>query len=309
VKLRHLVSVADLSKEEIEALFQETHILKEALRKGEPDNSLAGKTLALVFEKPSARTRISFEVAMTQLGGHAVYLSREDIGLGVRETVKDFALMASRQVDAIAARTFAHSTIEELAENSSVPVINALSDYLHTCQALTDLFTIQEKLRSLKDVKLAYVGDGNNVARSLAVTCAKLGVRFTVSSPEGYGLSDDFMAFLKTLVPGDLKGIFSQTTNPQDAVKKSDVVYTDVWASMGEEAEAAERKKIFRPFQVNSELLKFAKPESLVMHCLPAHRGEEITDEVIDSPQSIVFDQAENRLHIAKAVLKFLLCQ
>jgi len=307
VKLRHLISVADLSREEIEALFQETHLLKEALRKGEGNDSLSGKTLALVFEKPSARTRISFEVAMTQLGGHAVYLSREDIGLGVRETVKDFALMASRQVDGVAARTFAHSTIEELAENSSVPVINALSDHLHPCQALTDLFTIKEKLGRLEDVKLAYVGDGNNVARSLAITCAKLGVKFVVASPEGYGLSDDFVAFLKTLVPGDLKEVFSQTTNPKEAVRDADVVYTDVWASMGKETEAAERKKIFHPFQINSDLLKSAKPEAIVMHCLPAHRGQEITDEVIDSPRAIVFDQAENRLHIGKAVLKWLI--
>jgi len=307
VNPRHLVSAADLTKEEIEALFQETLSLKEALRKGETQDFLRGKTLALVFEKPSARTRISFEVAMTQLGGHAVYLSRDDIGLGVRESVKDFALMAARQVDGIAARTFSHSTIEELAQNSSVPVINALSDYLHPCQALTDLFTIQEKLGRLENVKLAYVGDGNNVARSLAITCAKVGVKFAVASPEGYGLSDDFVEFLKTVVPGDLKDVFSKTTNAQEAVKGADVVYTDVWASMGQEAEAAERKKIFGPFQVNSALLKSARGNCLVMHCLPAHRGQEITDEVIDSPRSIVFDQAENRLHIAKAVLKWLI--
>ena len=307
MKLRHLVSVADLSREEIEALFQETSTLKEALRKGEPDTSLSGKTLALVFEKPSARTRISFEVAMTQLGGHALYLSREDIGLGVRESVKDFALMASRQVDGVAARTFSHSTIEELAENSSVPIINALSDYLHPCQALTDLFTIQEKLGRLEDVKLTYVGDGNNVARSLAITCAKLGLRFVTASPEGYGLSDDFVAFLKTLVAGDLEAIFSQTTDPKEAARDADVVYTDVWASMGKEAETEKRREDFRGYQVNRQMLKKAKPRALIMHCLPAHRGQEITDEVIDSPRAIVFDQAENRLHIAKAVLKWLI--
>jgi ornithine carbamoyltransferase len=260
----------------------------------------------MIFEKSSMRTRVSFEVAMTQMGGHAIYLSKHDINLGERESIKDVSKVLSRFIDCIAIRTYDHKTVTELADCSSIPVINALSDYTHPCQALTDLFTVKEKLGTLDHIKIAYVGDGNNVARSLAFLCAKLKVTCVVASPENYELSTEFLDELENNVK-DKDSFIKQITDPVEAVKGADVIYTDTWISMGEEEEAEIRRKDFNGFQVNSELISHAKKDVIVMHCLPAHRGEEITDEVIDGEHSIVYDQAENRLHVQKALLKLLI--
>jgi len=281
--------------------------LKESYKRNETDHCLAGKTLGMIFEKSSMRTRVSFEVAMTQLGGHAIYLTKHDINLGERESVKDVASVLSRYVDCITIRTYAHETVVELADSASVPVINALSDYTHPCQALTDLYTIKEKKGSLENIKLAYVGDGNNVARSLAFLCAKLNVSYRIASPENYELSAGFLKEVKGIAtPG--AGI-EQYREPKKAVENADVIYTDTWVSMGEEEEVETRRNDFKGYQVHSELVSHAGKDTLVMHCLPAHRGEEITDDVIDGPNSIVYDQAENRLHIQKALLKLLICK
>ncbi|HHT9121042.1 MAG TPA: ornithine carbamoyltransferase [Candidatus Hypogeohydataceae bacterium YC41] len=302
--LRHLTCTADLSPQEIEEIFSIAQRLKKALTKGKRDSFLKGKTLALIFEKSSLRTRVSFEVAMHQLGGDSIYLSKHDIELGQREAVKDVAHTISRYVHVVALRTFGQEVIEEMTRYSSVPVINALSDAYHPCQALTDLFTLREKLGKLEGMTLAYVGDANNVARSLACLSARLGVNFRIASPAGYQLSPTFMEEVEKRA--QRKAIY-QTDDPQEAAKGADVLYTDTWVSMGQENEAEVRRKVFKDYQVNSSLLRLAKERVLVMHCLPAHRGEEITDEVLDGPHSIVFDQAENRLHVQKAILKFLL--
>jgi ornithine carbamoyltransferase len=240
------------------------------------------------------------------MGGHAIYLTKHDINLGERESIKDVSKVLSRFIDCVAIRTYDHKTVTALADNSSVPVINALSDYTHPCQALTDLYTIKEKIGSLDNVKLAYVGDGNNVARSLAFLCAKLKVSCTVASPENYELSAAFLDELENNVKGK-DSYIKQIRDPREAVKDADIIYTDTWISMGEEEESEIRRRDFKGFQVNSELISYAKKDVLVMHCLPAHRGEEITDEVIDGEHSIVYDQAENRLHVQKALLKLLI--
>jgi ornithine carbamoyltransferase len=240
------------------------------------------------------------------MGGHAIYLTKHDINLGERESIKDVSKVLSRFIDCVAIRTYDHKTVTALADNSSVPVINALSDYTHPCQALTDLFTIKEKTGSLDNVKLAYVGDGNNVARSLAFLCAKLKVSYMVASPENYELSAGFLDELENNVKGK-DSYIKQIKDPGEAVKDADVIYTDTWISMGEEEETETRRNDFKGFQVNSELISCAKKDVFVMHCLPAHRGEEITDEVIDGEHSIVYDQAENRLHVQKALLKLLI--
>ena len=306
MKCENLVSVADLEREDIDELFALTAEMKESSKRGVTDLCLAGKTLGMIFEKSSMRTRVSFEVAMTQMGGHAIYLTKDDINLGERESIKDVSKVLSRFIDCIAIRTYYHKTVTALADNASVPVINALSDYTHPCQALTDLYTVKEKTGSLDSVKIAYVGDGNNVARSLAFLCAKLKVSYTVASPENYGLSAGFLDELENNVKGK-DSYIKQIIDPKEAVKDADVIYTDTWISMGEEEEAEIRRKDFKGFQVNSELISYAKKDVLVMHCLPAHRGEEITDEVIDGQHSIVYDQAENRLHVQKALLKLLI--
>jgi ornithine carbamoyltransferase len=280
--------------------------MKESSKRGATDLCLAGKTLGMIFEKSSMRTRVSFEVAMTQMGGHAIYLTKHDINLGERESIKDVSKVLSRFIDCVAIRTYDHKTVTELADSSSVPVINALSDYTHPCQALTDLYNIKEKIGSLDNVKLAYVGDGNNVARSLAFLCAKLKVSCTIASPENYELSTQFLDELENNVKGK-DSYIKQIKYPGEAVKGADVIYTDTWISMGEEEEAETRRKDFKDFQVNSELISYAKKDVFVMHCLPAHRGEEITDDVIDGEHSIVYDQAENRLHVQKALLKLLI--
>ncbi len=306
MECKNLVSVADLKREEIDELFALTAEMKESTKRGDTDLCLAGKTLGMIFEKSSMRTRVSFEVAMTQTGGHAIYLTKHDINLGERESIKDVSKVLSRFIDCIAIRTYDHKTVTELADCSSVPVINALSDYTHPCQALTDLFTIKEKMGTLDNVKLAYVGDGNNVARSLAFICAKLNVSCTIASPENYELSTAFLDELENNVNGK-DSYIKQIRDPTEAVKDADVIYTDTWISMGEEGEAETKRRDFKDFQINSELVSCAKKNVFVMHCLPAHRDEEITNEVIDGKHSIVYDQAENRLHVQKALLKLLI--
>ena len=287
---KHLITVADLSLNDIDSIFKMANEMKSSLAGGKVTRSLEGKTLALVFEKSSLRTRVSFDVAMRQLGGGSIYLSRQDIDLGHRESVRDVAMTLSRYVDAIALRTFAHETVLEMAKNSCIPVINALSDRYHPCQALTDLYTIKEKRGTLKGLKVSFVGDGNNVARSLALLCARLGVAFSIASPNGYGLDKEFLDEIKVLTKVNLPTL---SDDPKKVVKGADVIYTDTWVSMGQEVETEKRRRDFK--------------DVLVMHCLPAHRDEEITSEVLDGPNSIVYDQAENRLHVQKAVLKLLL--
>ncbi len=264
--------------------------------------ALDGKTLAMIFEKPSLRTRATFEIGMNQLGGRALYFSPQEVGLGKRESVPDVARNLSRWVDVIVARVFAHATVAGLAEHATVPVINGLSDFEHPCQALGDFQTLLEHKGRLDGLTLAWVGDGNNVCHSLIAGAARLGIRMRVATPPGYE-PDPAVANDARAAGGDL----TLTHDPAEAVASADAVYTDVWASMGQENEAVERAKVFRPFQVNAGLMRRAAPEALFMHCLPAHRGDEVTDEVMDAPYSVVFDQAENRLHSQKAILLALL--
>ncbi len=295
---RDLTSIFDLSREEIYKIFDITRELKDKQKKGIEHKILKDKTLAMIFEKPSLRTRVTFETGMTQLGGHAIYLAPTDIQLGKREAVKDVAKNLSRWVDIIMARVFSHKHIRELAENASVPVINGLCDLEHPCQILCDLFTVIEKKGSLDKVTLTYIGDGNNVCNSFVAASTLLGFKLNIATPDGYEPNKDYLKKAANA---------RWTSNPIDAVIGADVIYTDVWASMGQEAEAEQRKEIFKSFQLNSKLLKnVRKDDYIVMHCLPAHRGEEITDEVIDGSHSIVYDQAENRLHIQKGIMVFL---
>ncbi|HWO71958.1 MAG TPA: ornithine carbamoyltransferase, partial [Dehalococcoidia bacterium] len=263
---------------------------------------LQGKTIAMLFEKPSLRTRVSFEVGMRQLGGSAIYLSQAEVGLGQREPVKDVARVLSRYVSAIVARTYAQSTLEELAASADAPVVNALSDDEHPCQALADLLTVKEKKGRLGGVRIAFVGDGNNVSSSLAITCALAGADFAIASPEGYALSPAVLAVARDWAR-QTGGRIETVTLPEEAVRGADVVYTDVWTSMGQEAAWRERLEAFQGYQVDSKLMSLAKPDAIFMHDLPAHRGEETVDEVIEGEQSVVFDQAENRLHAQKALL------
>jgi len=278
--------------------------LKAAHDRGERPPLLQGKVLGLVFEKQSLRTRASFEAAMAQLGGSSIFLSSTDGPIGVRESVPDFARTLGEYVDAVVLRVFKHQTLEEFAANSRVPVINGLSDLYHPCQALGDVFTMQEVFGSLKGRTMVFVGDGNNVARSLAIICGKLGMRFVLAAPPGYGFDEGFLRRYRQVIP---HGEPLQNGTPDHAVHTADVIYTDVWASMGQEGEREQRAKEFAGFQVNSTLLAQAPPHSRVMHCLPAHRGEEVTDEVLDSERSVVFQQAGNRMHVQKALLKWLL--
>jgi ornithine carbamoyltransferase len=304
--MKHFLSIADLSPEEIFHILELSARLKEEWRRGGNKPILAGKTLGMIFQKPSLRTRVSFEMAMRHLGGHAIYLSPDEVQLGKRESVADVARVLSRYVDAIMARVFAHKDLEELARYSRVPVINGLSDYSHPCQAVGDIFTIWEKRGTIKGLKLAFVGDGNNVCNSLLFITSKLGMDMAVASPKGYEPRQEVVR--KAMEFASRSGSRITITNdPAEAVKDADVIYTDVWTSMGQEAEAEERAKVFPPYQVNSALVAKAKPEVMVMHCLPAHRGQEITDEVADGPNSVIFDQAENRLHAQKGILAYLL--
>jgi len=301
---KDLISVSDLSSREIKDILELAHSLKKD--KAGFSKALANKTLALIFQKPSCRTRVSFEVGMYQLGGNAIYLAPEEINLGVRESIKDAAKTLSRYVDGIVLRTFAHKNVLEMAEAATVPVINGLSDFSHPCQALADIFTIEEKLKNLKGKILAYIGDGNNVCNSLLFACSKLGLNMAVAAPSGYGPDKGVLATAIKIAKSQ-GGSVRSCSNPQEAARDADVLYTDVWASMGQEQEIEERKKIFQQFQINKALVKLAKKNVLVMHCLPAHRGQEITDEVLDSKNSVVYDQAENRMHLQKAILIKLL--
>lgn len=292
---KHLVSIADLTVTDVEAIFARARELKARPR---AEGLLARRVLAMVFEKPSLRTRVSFETGMVQLGGHAIYLAPGDIKLGARESVADVALNLSRLADGIMARTFAHETVVALAEHAGVPVINGLSDREHPCQALADFLTILEHKGLGRSTQVAYVGDGNNVCHSLMLLAEKLGQPLRVATPAGYEPDQEVRAACPSI------GV---TNHAGAAVDGADVVYTDVWASMGQEDSAAQRRAAFAAYQVNADLMSHAKPDAIFLHCLPAHRGEEVTSEVIDGPQSVVYDQAENRLHAQKALLVGLL--
>ncbi len=297
-----LLSIADLSREEVLGLFRLTASLKARQKTGGREAPLAGRSMALIFEKPSLRTRVTFEVAMGQLGGAAVYLSAQEIGLGVRESVPDIARNLSRWVDIITARTFRHATVEALAAHATVPVINGLSDLEHPCQALADFFTLWERGLDLAGIRLAWIGDGNNVCHSLLLLAALLGTPMTVATPSGYAPDPGIQSRARAL-----GGRLILTTDPREAADGADVLYTDVWISMGQEAEREMRLEAFQRYQINERLVGFAKPRAVVMHCLPAHRGEEITDAVLEGPRSVVLDQSENRLHAQKAVILHLL--
>jgi len=305
MKGRSLVSIADFSTEDIWQVWWLADELKLRQKMGEPHRILEGKQLAMVFQKPSLRTQVSFETGMSQLGGHALYLGPDHIQLGKRESVPDAARVLGRMADGIMARVFAQKDVEELARYAGVPVINGLSDEEHPCQSLTDLFTIYEKLRRVEGVNLTYIGDGNNVASALLLNAAKVGMNITIISPEGYEVKP--MYIQKARTDASLSGSQLRFSNDPEDVAGSDIIYTDTWASMGQESEADMRLRIFRSYQVNERLLHRAGGKALVMHCLPAHRGQEITDELMDGPSSIVFDQAENRLHVQKALLALLI--
>jgi ornithine carbamoyltransferase len=301
--MRHFLDLLDLSPEELRHLLDDAATLKAAASRGERPAILAGRVLGMVFEKPSLRTRVSFEAGMAQLGGRSIFLSSTDGLIGQRESVPDFARTLSQYVDAVVLRVFRHRTVEEFAAHATVPVINGLSDFSHPCQAIGDLLTIREAFGSVRGRTVAFIGDGNNVARSVAASCGKLGAKFFLASPPGYGFDNAFVAEFRRVTGGDL----IQTNDPATAVATADVIYTDVWTSMGQEAEHAERLKHFAGFQVNAALLAKAPVHAKVMHCLPAHRGEEISAEVMEGPQCIAFPQAGNRMHAQKALLKWLL--
>lgn len=308
--LKHFLSAGDLSRAEAEALLERAADLKAEFRANgggaHAGLPLRGKTLALVFEKPSLRTRVAFEAGMTQLGGHGSYLSANDIDMGGRESVPDVARNLSRWVQAIAARVFRHATVETLARYASVPVINALSDREHPCQALADMLTLRERFGDLRGLRLAYVGDGNNVCHSLLLLGSILGLHVTVACPPDYRPDAEIVERAEALAHTSGARV-RITTDPYEAVTGAVAVYTDVWASMGQEHEMARRRPAFEPYQVHQGLMDRADPQAVFMHCLPAHRGEEVTAEVIDGPQSVVFEQAENRLHVQKALILTLL--
>jgi len=299
---KDLLSIADLERKQIEHLIEQAGHMKT---EGSPP-LLSGRTLALLFEKPSLRTKVSFEIAIHQLGGYGIYLSPEEVGLGKRESVADVARVLSRYVDGIVARTFSQKTLDSLASHSSMPVINALSDFEHPCQALSDLFTIYEKKGRLSGLTLAFIGDGNNVANSLLLSACLVGMNFQLASPSGYYVKEEVLNQGKEFAA--LSGSQIRLTNdPHEAARDADIVYTDVWTSMGQEAEGTKRRLAFSDYQVDNEILSSAKGDALFMHPLPAHRGEEISADLLDNPRSIVFDQAENRLHLQKALLVKLL--
>jgi ornithine carbamoyltransferase len=303
---RDFLTLDDLSKPELESVLHLAARFKDYLKRGVPHRFLAGRTLGMIFKKPSSRTRVSFEVGMFQLGGLALFLKDQDLGLGVRESVADVGRLFSRYLDGIVIRTFAHTEVEDLARYASIPVINGLTDQHHPCQILADLLTIQEKFGRWEGIKVAWVGDGNNVAISWLQGAAKMGMHLALACPRGYWPPADLIRKAQEEAVA-IGGSVEILEDPLQAVKGADIIYTDVWVSMGQEAERRWRLEVFQPYQVNQALLEAAKPTTLVMHCLPAHRGEEITADVIDGPRSIVFDHAENRLHTQKAILQFLL--
>jgi len=301
--MRHLITLFDLEPAEIERIFSITEDLKTKFERGLREPLLPGRVMALVFEKPSLRTRVSFEAAMSHLGGTSMFLG-DDVGFGQRESVEDFARVLSEYVDVIVVRAKEHSRVETIAEHSSCSVINGLTDMVHPCQALADLYTLRELHGSLTGRKLAFIGDGNNVARSLAIACGKTGMRMSLASPAGYEFNLKFLDRLRAEVP------FLElelTDDPRVAVRDASAVYTDVWASMGQEAEREARRKVFTPYQVNEALMEFAPADAKFLHCLPARRGEEVSAEVLDGPQSVVVAQAGNRMHLQKGILAWLL--
>lgn len=300
--MKHFLAIADHSPAELRELLDLAQRLKQEHKSGGNPPLLKNKVLAMVFQKPSLRTRVSFDMAMRHVGGDALYLSPNEIGLGKRESIADIARVLSGYVDAVMARVFDHAHVLQLAEWSTVPVINGLSDYNHPCQGMADVFTIMENFGELKGLPVTYVGDGNNVATSLMFACAKLGMPFTLSTPQGYGLPEETLEKARA-IGGEIRLV----GDPRQAVAGAMAVYTDTWTSMGQEEETEKRRRVFPPYQVNAELLSAADPAAIVLHCLPAHRGEEITDEVADGPQSRLFPQAENRLHAQKAILVKLL--
>ncbi len=303
---KDLLTIHDLSTEDVGNILKRSAELKKVQKEGTPHQTLKGKSLGMIFEKSSTRTRVSFEVGMYQLGGQALFLSTHDLQIGRGEPVADTARTLSRYLGGIMIRTFAQATVEELAKHASIPVINGLTDLHHPCQALADLFTIGEKRGKLAGLRFAYVGDGNNMANSLIEACVKTGMHVSIACPPGYEPDARVMAGAKNEAAKTGSEV-KITGDPAKAVKDADIVYTDVWASMGQEREHAKRIQAFRGFEVDAKLMKSASPNALVMHCLPAHRGEEIAAEVIDGPQSVVFDQAENRLHTQKAILEILM--
>ncbi len=302
--MKHFLNLMDLETDVLSGLLAESARLKTAHARRIPTPSLAGRVIGLVFEKPSLRTRVSFESGIAQLGGTSLYLPGDEVGLGWRETLADFARTVSQYIDVLVLRVHRHETLEAVAAHATIPVVNALSDRSHPCQGLADLLTIRELFGSEAGRTVVFVGDGNNVARSLAVGCGKMGVRFVLACPPGYGFDENFRAKYRQAVGPDFP---AEVNDPVAAIRDADVIYTDVWTSMGQEAEREERLKRFAPFQVNSALLSQAPAHCRVMHCLPAHRGEEVTDEVLDGPACAAFQQAANRLHTQKAVLEWLL--
>ena len=301
---RDFLSVLDFSPEDVHSVLSRATELK----RGGVSQSLAGKSVAMLFEKPSLRTRVSFDVGVRQLGGHAIYLGRDEVGLGGRESVGDVARVLSRYVDAIVARTYDHGTLEELAANASIPVINALSDVEHPCQALGDLMTIEERLGKLAGVTIAFVGDGNNVAASLALAAASVGANFVIASPEGYELPPELIRQVQGLA-SEYGATVRQVRDAEDATSGSDVLYTDVWVSMGQESKTKERLREFQGYQVTHQLMETSAPGAIFMHPLPAHQGEEVSAGMLEHPQSAVFDQAENRLHAQKAVMEKIIAE
>jgi ornithine carbamoyltransferase len=300
---KDLLSIYDLETADFELIWKKAKKLKKDLKDGRPHQSLKGKTLGMIFDKSSTRTRISFEVGMYQLGGIALFLNSRDTQIGRGESISDSAQMMSRYLNGIMIRTFSQKSVEDLASHASIPVINGLTDLLHPCQILSDLFTIKEKKCSYDNLKITYIGDGNNIANTWIEATAKLPIELTLACPEGYDPDKKIMNKVGKVA----KHRIQLHRDPFDAARNADVLYTDVWVSMGQEAQQKERKKIFKNFQINKQILKEANKDAIVMHCLPAHRGEEITADVIDGPQSVVIDQAENRLHVQKAIMEMLL--
>ena len=300
---RDFLHITDFSKEEIDGLFELSARLKKEVKEETPHHLLKGKTLAMIFQKASARTRVSFETGMFQLGGHALFLGPDNVGLGKREATRDLARLFSRYNDLIMARVFDHEHIIKLAKHASVPVINGLTDYNHPCQIMADIFTVLEHRGHLDDFTLSFIGDGNNVFHSWMYLAQRLPMKLNLACPEGYEPDEKLVEMTRSAGLSEV----TISHDPFEISTGSNVIYTDVWASMGQEEEAAERAKVFQPFQVNSELMKAAGEQAYFMHCLPAHRGDEVTDTVIDSDRSIVFDEAENRMHVQKALMVLLM--
>ena len=304
--MQDFISLHDITKEELEMLLKRALKLKKELKRGIKHNILEGKTLGMIFTKSSTRTRVSFEVGMTQLGGYPLFLSSNDIQLGRGETIHDTAKVLERYLDGIMIRTYAHSDVLELAEEANIPVINALTDLLHPCQVLADIQTVYEHKGRLEGLKFAYIGDGNNMAHSIMYGCAKAGMDCAIATPKDYSCDEEVVENAKD----DFKksaGELLITEDPVEAIKDADIVYTDTWVSMGMEEEKEERRRVFMPYQVNKELFAHAKDDAIFMHCLPAYRGFEVTEDVIDGPNSVIFDEAENRLHAQKAVMAALM--